>query len=168
VSAFYLFATIHEPDALADQVRQSAERHGLQGSVLVAAEGINGTVAATRVGTDHFFGALRSDERFSALTTKESQADFVPFKRLKVKVKPEIVTMRQQVDPTERVGTYVEPRDWNAVVDDPEVLLIDTRNRDEIEVGTFAGAVDPGTDSFTEFADYVATLDPTDSIKNDA
>lgn len=162
VSAFYLFVTVDDPDALAGRIRHAAEDHGLQGSVLVAAEGINGTVAASRSGTDRFFGWLRADERFKALNTKESQANFVPFKRLKVKVKPEIVTMRQRVDPTERVGTYVEPAAWNAVVDDPEVLLIDTRNRDEIEVGTFAGAVDPGTASFTEFADYVDTLDPAE------
>ncbi len=75
-------------------------------------------------------------------------------------MKPEIVTMRQAVDPTVKVGTYVEPSDWNAVVDDPDVLVIDTRNREEVELGTFRGAADPGTEAFTEFADYVATLDP--------
>ena len=162
MSAFYWFETIDDPDALAESIRQSAELHGMQGSVLVAAEGVNGTVAANRVGTDRFFAALSEDERFRGLNTKESLSEFVPFKRLKVKVKPEIVTMRQPVDPTQRVGTYVEPGAWNAVVDDPDVLLIDTRNRDEIEVGTFTGAVDPGTASFTEFADYVDTLDPAE------
>lgn len=162
VSAFYKFESVDDPDAFRDAVAAMAEQYEVAGSVLIATEGINGTVAATRAGTDAFFGWLRADERFADLVTKESMVDFVPFKRLKVKVKPEIVTMRQPVDPTVRVGTYVEPADWNAVVDNPDVLVIDTRNREEIELGTFVGSADPGTESFTEFADYVATLDPSE------
>ena len=162
VSAFYKFESVGDPDAFRDAVADSAERHGVAGSVLIATEGINGTVAASRAGTDAFFGWLRSDQRFDDLITKESLVDFVPFKRLKVKVKPEIVTMRQPVDPTAKVGTYVEPGEWNAVVDNPDVLVIDTRNREEVELGTFVGSADPGTESFTEFVDYVATLDPTE------
>ena len=165
VSAFYKFVAVEEPRALRVAIEDAADHVGLAGSVLVAHEGINGTVAATRKATDAFFEWLRRDDRFADLVTKESPADFVPFKRLKVKVKPEIVTLRQPVDPTQRVGTYVAPSEWNAVVDDPEVLLIDTRNREEVELGTFAGAVDPGTETFTEFVDYVASLDPAEHPK---
>lgn len=162
VSAFYKFESLADPDAFRDAVAAEAEAHQVAGSVLVATEGINGTVAASREATDAFFGWLRADARFADLVTKESLVDFVPFKRLKVKVKPEIVTMRQPVDPTSKVGTYVEPSDWNAVVDNPDVLVIDTRNREEVELGTFVGSADPGTEAFTEFADYVETLDPAE------
>lgn len=162
VSTFYKFVAVDDPEALQASILAVAEANAVMGTTLVAAEGINGTVAASRLGTDEFFGALRADERFVDLETKESFVDFEPFKRLKVRLKKEIVTLRQSVDPTRLVGTYIEAQDWNSVVDDPGVLLLETRNREEVEVGTFAGAIDPEIDTFTEFADFVATLDPAE------
>jgi len=137
----------------------------MRGSVLLASEGINGTIAGTREATDAFFGWLRSDGRLSDIEVKESFTSGMPFLRMKVRLKKEIVTFRQPVDPTTRVGTYIEPQDWNQVIADPDVLVIDTRNHEEVALGSFANAVDPNTESFTEFADYVATLEPTDHPK---
>ncbi|MEM7092947.1 MAG: rhodanese-related sulfurtransferase [Actinomycetota bacterium] len=160
ISAFYRFVAIDDAQHVRVSVLRGMDEHALWGSVLVADEGINGTIAGSRMGTDAFFAALRRDDRFRTLETKESFAAEVPFKRRKVQHKPEIVTMRQPVDPIRRVGTYVPAADWNRIIDDPEIAVIDTRNRDEIELGTFAGAVDPQTESFSDFADYAATLDP--------
>ena len=165
VSAFYKFVELEDYQIVRDQVLAHADAVGMRGSVLLATEGINGTVAADRAGTDAFFAALRSDPRLSDLTAKESFTDEMPFLRMKVRLKKEIVTFRQDVDPTSRVGTYVSPADWNQVIADPDVLVIDTRNEEEVALGTFANAVDPGTESFTEFADYVATLNPQDHPK---
>lgn len=160
VSAFYKFVAVDDSNALQTAVLAEAQRCGLLGSVIVADEGINGTVAGSREGIDSFFAQLRSDERFADLEVKESVTEAQPFRRMKVARKPEIVTFRQGVDPTKRVGTYVAPDDWNAVISDPDVLVIDTRNDEEIQIGTFVNAVNPVTETFTEFADYVEGLDP--------
>lgn len=162
ISAFYKFVEVADKEALRTAVLAECEQHGMRGSVLVASEGINGTIAGRRSASDAFFAWLRSDQRFADLEVKESFADEMPFLRMKVRLKKEIVTFRQGVDPTEKVGTYVEASDWNEIVDQPDVLLIDTRNQEEVALGTFRNAVDPGTESFTEFADYVATLDPAE------
>lgn len=162
VSAFYRFVRLDDHVAVRNAIAEHCDRHEMRGSILVAPEGINGTIAGSRVATDAFFDWLRGDARLAELEVKESFATRPPFLRMKVRLKAEIVSFRQDVDPTRRVGTYVEPQDWNDVISDPDVLVIDTRNREEVEVGTFANAVDPGTESFTEFADYVATLDPAD------
>lgn len=162
IGAFYKFATVDDPATLRDDVRAKGDALDVLGTVLVATEGINGTVAAAPAHLDEFFAWLRSDPRFADLTVKHSLSDSPPFKVLKVRLKPEIVTLRKPVDPRTSVGTYVEPHEWNAVVDDPDVIVIDTRNREEIELGTFAGSVDPGTESFTEFVGFAATLDPTE------
>ena len=160
VSAFYKFVNLGDHPVVRAQILEQCEAHRIRGSVLVAPEGINGTVAGTRASTDALFEWLRSDERFADLEVKESFSESMPFLRLKVRLKKEIVTFRQPVDPTARVGTYVAASDWNDVILDPDVLVIDTRNEEEVALGTFANAVDPGTESFTEFVDYVATLDP--------
>lgn len=162
VSAFYRFVALDDHVALRDEIAGQCHVHGMRGSILVAPEGINGTIAGSRHATDAFFGWLRSDARLAGLEVKESFAAEPPFLRMKVRLKKEIVSFRQAVDPTRRVGAYVEPGEWNEVISDPNVLVIDTRNREEVAVGTFANAVDPGTESFTEFADYVATLDPAE------
>ncbi len=161
VSAFYKFVAVDDLDALRNPLLERCLELDMSGSILVAPEGINGTIAGSRSSTDELFGWLRSDARFADLLTKESHVGEVPFKRMKVRRKSEIVSLRQDVDPTEVVGTYVDPADWNDVVSDPEVFVIDTRNVEEISVGTFTGAVDPKTDAFSEFADWVdETLDP--------
>lgn len=160
VSAFYLFVPLPDHEAMRDRVLDACTDQGMRGSILLASEGINGTVAGTRSATDAFFAWLRRDPRLASITTKESFADAVPFLRMKVRRKQEIVSFRQSVDPTKIVGTYIAPERWNEVVADPDVLLIDTRNVEEIELGTFANAVNPQTESFTEFAGFVQSLDP--------
>ncbi len=166
VSAFYKFAAIDDIDALRSELLARCIELEMFGSILIAPEGINGTIAGARDATDELFDWLRSDERFAELTTKESFTNEMPFKRMKVRRKNEIVTLRQDVDPTSVVGTYVDPADWNEVISDPEVFVIDTRNVEEISIGTFTGAVDPKTDAFSEFADWVDdTLDPSTHTK---
>jgi len=160
VSAFYKFVALDDYQALRDQILAQCDELDMRGSILLATEGINGTVAGSRPNTDRLFAWIRSDERLLDLEVKESFTDTMPFLRMKVRLKKEIVTFRQPVDPTDRVGTYVDAHDWNDVISDPAVLVIDTRNEEEVALGTFERAVDPGTESFTEFADYVATLDP--------
>lgn len=144
-----------------DELLRVCDDTAMRGSILLAPEGINGTVAGSRQSTDRLFGWLRTDARLADLEVKESLSEEMPFRRMKVRLKREIVTFRQPVDPTKRVGTYVNPSDWNEVISDPNVLVIDTRNREEVSIGSFENAVDPDTESFTEFADFVQTLDPT-------
>lgn len=160
MSAFYKFVGVDDPGILRDELLERCDELKIRGSILLASEGINGTVAGARPSIDQLFATLRADVRFADLETKESFVDAMPFLRMKVRLKQEIVTFRQPVDPTERVGTYVDAQDWNAVISDPEVLVIDTRNEEEVALGTFLNAVDPGTESFTQFADFAQTLDP--------
>ncbi len=128
----------------------------VKGSLLIASEGINGTVAGPREGIDTLLDYLRADERMADLGSKESFSDDYPFLRTKVKLKKEIVTMGVEgIDPNKSVGTYLNAKEWNEVISDPDTLLIDARNDYEYEVGTFKGAVDPNTKSFREFPAYL-------------
>ena len=128
----------------------------MRGTLLLAAEGINGTIAGSRKSIDAVVGWLSQDERFKGLETKESSVDENPFYRTKVKLKKEIVTMGVEgIDPKHIVGTYVKPKDWNALISDPDVLLVDTRNDYEVNIGTFKNAVNPQTETFREFPEYV-------------
>ena len=165
VTAFYKFVALPDYESVRDELLARCTEAGMRGSILLASEGINGTVAATRKVTNDIFGWLRSDERFADLEVKESVSKRLPFRRMKVRLKKEIVTFGHPVDPTARVGTYVDSADWNEVISDPDVLVIDTRNVEEVSLGTFANAVDPGTESFGEFSDYVASLDPSEHPK---
>ena len=165
ITAFYRFVRLPDFVEFRDRLLDVCDRADMRGSILLAPEGINGTVAASRAATDDVFNWLRSDERLADLEVKESFTDDLAFRRMKVRLKKEIVTFRQPVDPTARVGTYVDTRDWNDVISDPDVLVIDTRNSEEVEIGSFENAVDPNTESFTEFADYVQTLDPNETPK---
>jgi UPF0176 protein len=156
VAAIYKFVKLADCAALRDSLLAQCDALGISGTLLLAEEGINGTIAGTRSGIDAILAYLRSDPRLADLEHKESSADHPPFYRMKVKLKKEIVTMGVPgIDPTERVGQYVKPEDWNALISDPDVLLIDTRNDYEVEVGTFKGAVDPRITTFREFPDYV-------------
>ena len=125
-------------------------------------EGINGTIAGSRQGIDRILDWLKSDPRFADLEAKESYVDTPPFYRTKVKLKKEIVTMGVEgIHPKDIVGTYVEPADWNALIADPEVLVLDTRNKYEVDIGSFENAINPETDSFRELPAYVEKhLDP--------
>jgi UPF0176 protein len=129
----------------------------IKGTLLLAQEGINGTIAANRQSMDTFLDWLKQDSRFSCLVHKESLTDAPPFYRTKVKLKKEIVTMGvEDINPNHIVGTYVKPEQWNDLISDPDVTLIDTRNEYEVKIGTFVGAINPQTTSFREFPNYVA------------
>ncbi len=166
ISAFYKFVALPDYVAIQPDLHAICLTNGIRGSILLAAEGINGTIAGSRAGIDTVFAWLRSDERLADLETKESYAAAPPFKRMKVRLKQEIVTFRQAVDPTAEVGAYVDPAAWNALISDPEVVVIDTRNDIEVELGTFENAINPETVSFTQFADFVEHhLDPNEHKK---
>jgi len=158
----YRFVAIDDPAALRESLLGVMHNNGVKGTLLIAHEGINGTVAGSRAGVDALLAWLRADPRLAELECKESITDSPPFARTKVRLKKEIVTMGvPDIDPHRAVGTYVEPRHWNALIDDPDVTLIDARNDYEINVGTFRGAINPHTKSFREFPEYVARhLDP--------
>jgi UPF0176 protein len=162
VAALYKFVSLEDYKALREPLLDICLRAGTRGTLLLAREGINGTIAGTREAIDAVLDYLHSDRRMEGLEHKESFDDHMPFYRMKVKLKKEIVTMGvEAIDPNEVVGTYVEPRDWNALVNDPEVVLIDTRNDYEYGIGSFRGALDPKTTTFREFPAYVRqNLDP--------
>ncbi len=162
VAALYKFVTLEDYRDLREALLDVCLDAGTRGTLLLASEGINGTIAGSRAGIDKVLCYLRSDPRLADLEHKESHDEEMPFYRMKVKLKKEIVTMGVAgVDPNARVGTYVRPQDWNALVNDPQVLLIDTRNDYECDIGSFRGAIDPRTVNFREFPGYVrANLDP--------
>ncbi|WP_018689081.1 rhodanese-related sulfurtransferase [Ahrensia kielensis] len=156
VAALYHFARFERFADLQAPLTQICEANGIVGTLLLASEGINGTIAGTREGIDSILSYIRSQPEFAELEHKESFADKLPFYRLKVRLKKEIVAMGvPETDPTKIVGTYVEPEDWNDLIDDPDTVVIDTRNDYEIKVGTFKNAINPETDAFREFPDWV-------------
>jgi UPF0176 protein len=163
VVTFYKFVRLPDFAEKRDSLLSQCEAQGIRGTILLAAEGINGTIAGSRQAIDAVLSFLRSDPRLVDLEQKESYADSVPFDRMKVRLKKEIVTLGlPEIDPSDRVGTYVSPQEWNELISDPEVTIIDTRNEYEVSIGTFRGAKNPKTASFRQFPDYVRNhLDPT-------
>lgn len=156
VAALYKFAPLGDYESLREPLQNMCDLLGVKGTILLAAEGINGTVAATDKSIAELLTFLRADPRLADLEHKESRAEELPFYRMKVRLKKEIVTMGVGgVDPNETVGTYVDPQDWNALIADPDVVLIDTRNDYEVEIGTFEGAINPDTQTFREFPEWV-------------
>lgn len=162
VAALYRFAKFPDFESFRQPLQQLMVEQGVKGTLLLAAEGINGTIAGSRQGIDAVITCLEQDDRFTGIEVKESYVSDNPFYRTKVKLKKEIVTMGiDGIDPNDIVGTYVDPCDWNALISDPDVLLLDTRNDYEVEIGTFENAVNPDTETFREFPDYVSKeLDP--------
>ncbi len=163
VASFYKF--VHLPDFADKQQPLLAycQSQEVKGSILLAAEGINGTIASiSSASIDEVVSFLRSDSRLSDLEYKLSSAQSPPFERMKVRLKREIVTLgKPEIDPLQQVGTYVSPAQWNALINDPEVTLIDTRNDYEVDIGTFKGAQNPNTSSFNQFPKYIEqNLDP--------
>ena len=155
VAALYHFTPFPDPQALKAPLAKCACAQGVRGTLLLAPEGINGTIAGTREGVDAVLAHIRALPGCADLDCKESGAETMPFGRMKVRLKREIVTMGQpDVNPKAAVGRYVAPGDWNALIRAPDVAVIDTRNDYEVEIGTFAGAVDPGTRSFRDFPDW--------------
>ncbi|RTE85974.1 rhodanese-related sulfurtransferase [Aliidiomarina sp. B3213] len=155
-AALYKFVELDNYSDLQDPLYQVMAKHDVKGTLLLAREGINGTICGTREGIDAVLNWLRSDPRLENVEHKESPSETQAFYRTKVKLKKEIVTLGVDwVDPKNLVGTYVKPSEWNNLISDPDVLLIDTRNDYEVAVGTFEGAVDPKTVTFREFPKYV-------------
>ncbi|MCG8361760.1 MAG: rhodanese-related sulfurtransferase [Pseudanabaenales cyanobacterium] len=163
VATLYKFVRL--PDCAEMQARLLAhcESEGVKGTLLLAQEGVNGTIAGTRSGIDSVLAWLKQDPRLADLEPKESMAKHPPFERMKVRLKKEIVTMGlPEVDPNVQVGVYVSPADWNRIISDPEVVVIDARNQYEVHIGTFQAAQNPNIQSFRQFPDYVRTsLDPS-------
>ncbi|MGP7796422.1 oxygen-dependent tRNA uridine(34) hydroxylase TrhO [Sphingomonas sp. CLY1604] len=151
IAALYHFTRFADPDALRAPLLAMCEAEGVRGTLLLAAEGINGTIAGPAEGIAAVLAHIRALPGCAALEVKYAAAEAMPFHRTKVRLKREIVTMGEPgLDPTD-TGTYVEPADWNALIADPDTVLIDTRNDYEVGVGTFAGAIDPATQSFRDF-----------------
>ncbi|SEP63971.1 UPF0176 protein [Loktanella sp. DSM 29012] len=152
VAALYHFTRFADPAALRGPLLDTCQAHGISGTLLLAGEGINGTIAGTRAGIDAVLAHIRTLPGCADLARKESHATEQPFNRMKVRLKCEIVTMGQpDVNPAEGTGTYVTPADWNALIQSDDVAVIDTRNDYEVAIGTFDGAIDPQTRSFGEF-----------------
>lgn len=162
IAAVYKFTRLADPRTTCETIRRLAETHGLCGTMLVAGEGINGTIAGSHNAIHAFLAALAADGEIGPLAPKFSDAAEKPFAQMKVKLKPEIVTFGAPgSDPNLHVGRYVAPEDWDRLISDPDVILIDTRNSYEYAIGTFRGAIDPKTRNFREFPAYVAAqLDP--------
>ncbi len=155
IAAFYRFADLPDPAALRGALHALGRAEGLRGTILVAAEGVNGTVAGPRDGLARLLARLRAEPGLEALEAKWSDAAAMPFSRLKVRVRREIVTMgRPGLRPAEAAGTYVAPAEWNALVSAPDVAVIDTRNAYEVAIGRFEGALDPGLARFGDFPDW--------------
>lgn len=157
IAAFYKFVGIADPAALQNDLREFCVRRDVRGTILIAHEGINATVSGPHGAIDSLLDSLRADERFADLPVKFSGAIGHPFQRLKVKIKPEIVTFGvPDLRPGDATGHLVDPEDWNALISDPDIVVVDTRNDYEVEIGTFEGARNPRTRTFGEFRDYVA------------
>ena len=163
VAALYRFVRLEDYENLRGPLLAFCEARGIRGTLLLAEEGINGTIAGTAQAISEVLAYLKKDDRLADLECKFSYNTDRPFLRMKVKLKKEIVTMgRPGIDPNQCVGRYASPEQWNTLVDDPECLVIDTRNDYEVEIGTFQGAVNPNTTSFREFPEWVEkNLDPS-------
>lgn len=162
VTALYKFVRLEDFEQLQKPLLSVLTTHEIKGTILLAKEGINGTVAGSRAAIDALYSWFENDQRLVGVRYKESFDETVPFYRTKVKLKEEIVTMGvETIDPNKIVGTYVKPSEWNALISDPDVLLVDTRNDYEVNIGQFQGAVNPKTETFREFPQYVkANLNP--------
>lgn len=161
IATFYKFVSLSDLREKRALLLSLCQQEQLCGTILLSEEGINGTIAGEPERVKAVFSWLRRDERLADLAYREAQSDRLPFQRMKVKLKPEIVTLGQpQIKPEEKTGTYVEPEAWNQLISDPDVLIIDTRNDFEVKIGSFRGAVNPQTRSFREFPNYVQQLDP--------
>jgi UPF0176 protein len=168
IATFYTFATLDDPSQLRERLLNYCEPLGLRGTILLANEGLNATVAGSRQAIDELLRFLHGLPEIGEFPHQESCFEVAPFERLKVKVKREIVTLGMpEVNPNHhQVGTYVAPEHWNQVISDPDVVLVDARNDFEVELGTFEGAINPHTHRFRELPDYVSSnLDPKTNKK---
>ena len=156
VATFYHFADLADYKSMRPTITNFCNSHDLKGVILLAQEGINSTIAGSREGIDALLSYLKSDLRLQNLEHKETTSDVMPYNKLRVRIKKELVKFGvSDIDPSKEVGTYVDPQDWNQLISDPNVLVIDTRNIYEVEFGTFEGAINPNLDFFYEFPKYV-------------
>ncbi len=156
IASFYKFVTVDNFECLREPLLQAMRDIGIKGTLILAHEGINGSFAGNREQMEAFYSVLRQDARFSDLKFKETFDEENPFDKAKVKLRKEIVTLgAQDVDPLAHPGTYLSPEEWHALIQDPDVVLIDTRNDYEYELGTFKNAINPVTENFREFPEYV-------------
>lgn len=156
VAALYKFVVINDLLSLQDNLYNICEKNNIMGTILIADEGINGTISGKHNEIKETISSLTNDNRFSNIEIKYSSTDKQPFHRMKVRLKKEIVTIGlPEINPNKKVGTYVRPEDWNELISDPNVIVIDTRNKYETKIGSFQNALDPETSSFREFPDWV-------------
>ena len=155
ICALYKFTRLDDFEKIKKPLKKFMELLNVRGTLLLAREGINGTIAGEKTNIEEVLAYLQSDKRLADISYKYSYSVKPPFNRLKVKLKKEIVTLGiSDIDPTHSSGTYVKPSDWNELINDPEVVLIDTRNNYEYEIGSFKGAINPNTETFREFPNY--------------
>lgn len=156
ISTFYHFAMLDNFEAMKEPLLEFCKENGLKGTILLAHEGINSTISGSREGIDHLYRYLQADSRLEGISWKESYAAFQPFLKMKVRLKKEIVAMGvETLDVDQYRGEYISPNEWDRFINDPEVMVIDTRNIYEIAVGTFKGAINPQTKTFREFPRWV-------------
>jgi UPF0176 protein len=167
IAALYRFVALENLPELQAEIRAVCDENNICGTLLIAPEGINGTIAGQGQCLDNIVDFLDQKAGVKTGELKYSGAEERPFRRIKVRLKKEIITMKApEANPTKLVGTYVKPQDWNALISDPDVTLVDTRNTYETAVGIFKGAIDPKIETFTEFKDYVHNnMDPTKQKK---
>ena len=167
VVSFYRFLDLSEPELFRDALQSQCDERGLLGTILVANEGFNGTVAGEQSAIEALLTWIENEVALDApVDGRWTESVKAPFLRMRVRHKKEIVTLgRPDVRPHEKTGIHVQPENWNALIDDPNVLVIDTRNHYEVEVGTFPGAIDPGTDNFRQFANFANKLAETSRDK---
>ncbi|CAM4379544.1 MAG: hypothetical protein LEGION0403_FIIPPAGN_00681 [Legionella sp.] len=156
IASFYKFVPIDNYESMREPLLAQMNTHHVKGSIILAAEGINGSVAGPRENIDRFYQCMRQDVRLADLRFKETVDKENPFEKARVKLRTEIVSMGiSNVDPLKTVGTYLSPEKWNELIQDPEVILIDTRNDYEYDLGTFKNAINPNTENFRNFPEYV-------------
>jgi UPF0176 protein len=155
ICALYKFTRLDDFEDIQAPLKSFLDALSVKGTLLLAREGINGTISGGKDSVEKVLDYLQTDDRFLELEYKFSYSKKPPFKRLKVKLKKEIVTMGlSEIDPNHSVGTYIKPKDWNNLINDPDVILIDTRNNYEYEIGSFKGAINPNTETFREFPSF--------------
>ena len=156
VATFYKFVKVDDLVALQDQLYAICNKNNVMGTILIANEGVNGTISSKPREIEKTLISIQKDDRFSEIEIKYSSTNKQPFHKMRVKLKKEIVTIGlPEINPNKTVGTYVKPEQWNDVISDPDVILIDTRNKFEIKIGSFKNALDPRTTSFRDFPEWV-------------
>lgn len=156
VATLYKFFKVDDLVALQDQLYEICNKNNVMGTILIANEGVNGTISAKPREIEKTLISIQKDDRFSEIEIKYSSANKQPFHKMRVRLKKEIVTIGlPEINPNKTVGTYVKPEEWNDIISDPDVILIDTRNKFEIKIGSFKNALDPRTTSFRDFPEWV-------------